>query len=120
MANVMIIDDLQYSNNLHYKELSRDGHTLAYCEDDDAVIEQLSKKKIDIVLLDIYHKGYEDWRILRMVKKIYPLLPVIIFTAYTIFLKKHQLLDADGYIIKSIDNDKLKRKVREVIGKKIH
>lgn len=111
----MIIDDKPYMSSLISEDLSREGHTLACFEDAVAAMDEFPFRMPDIVLLDLYFKGFENWDTLRSMKARYPDLPVIIFSAYKNFLDDPRIDEADGYVIKNIYTGELKNKIQEVL-----
>ena len=70
------------------------------------------------MLLDLYLDGPEGLRVLGDIKRQKPELPVIIFTAYDSYVDDPLVSQADGYVIKGVVLDELKRKIADVLRRK--
>jgi len=117
MAEILIIDDQPYLQELLSAELTDEGLRVVSVTDAQSVSKYLQDSKPDLILLDLYLKGFEGWDILRDVKAIYPGVPVLIVTAYDNFVDDPRLSNADGYVIKNFSAlDRLK----EVIARVLH
>jgi DNA-binding NtrC family response regulator len=113
MANILIVDDQPYLKEILTDELSHREHHIESIENPDAVITSLEEHKPDIVLLDLYLRGFEGWDILRDIKQKDPQLPVIIVSAYDNFMDDPRVGIADGYVVKDARMDKLKETISE-------
>lgn len=56
----------------------------------------------DIILFDIYLNEFERLDVLHRIKLEYPQIPVIIMTAYKLYLHDPHFAHADGYVIKEV------------------
>ena len=96
-----------------------EDHRVVSLGDAESVTGYLKDSEPDLVLLDLYLDGFEGWDILRYIKRMYPHLPVVIVTAYDSYADDPRLLQAEGYVVKSIVAlDKLKQKIAEVLEQK--
>lgn len=118
MANVLIIDDQPHLWEMLSEDLSEDGHCITCVAEARDAMEKLRLCRPDIVLLDLYLQGFEGWDVLHRLKLKAPRLPVLIVTAYDNFIDDPRLAEADGYVIKEIDTDKLKKRIEEVLEQK--
>lgn len=76
----------------------------------------LKKKKIQLLILDIYIKWYNGLQLLKRVRKKYINMPIIILgDGSTKNILKFQKYCISDYIIKPIDNQNLLRRVKESI-----
>ena len=117
MAEILIIDDQPHLQELLSVELMDEGLKVVSVTDAQSVSKYLQDSRPDLVLLNLYLKGFERWDILRDIKAKYPGVPVIIVTAYDGFVNDPRLSEADGYVIKNFDAlDRLK----EVIARVLH
>lgn len=117
MARVLVVDDQLCVRQLICDELVDEGYDVVTAPDARSVGLMLEKWDMDLVVLDLYLDGSEGWKLLRSVKKRYPKMPVIIFTAYDTFMDDARLKEADDYIVKSMDLDPLKKAIsRSLIG----
>jgi two-component system nitrogen regulation response regulator NtrX len=81
MANILIVDDQPHVQELISEELMDEGHRVEGITEADFVPEYLRNKKPDLILLDLYLKGFEGWDVLTDIKSTYPHMPVIIVSA---------------------------------------
>jgi len=119
MPNVLIVDDQECIRELVAEELIREGYQVAGVGDAESINGHLRASRPDLVLLDLYLDGPDGWDVLGDIKRQDPNLSVIIFTAYDSFLDDPRLSQADGYVIKSVCFDELKRKVADALNRKI-
>ena len=118
MAKILVVDDQPYIGQLLSAELEDEGYSVESVKDAKLLSKHLDDDQPDLVLLDLYLKGFKGWSILHNIKEKNPDLPVLIFTAYDTFAEDPRLSKADGYVIKSLDGlDELKEKIAEVIGR---
>ncbi len=118
MGSILIIDDQPCVRELVSEELSLEGYQVHGVGNEKSVREYLLFLQPDLVLLDLYLGGPEGFGLLEDIKRQYPHLPVIIFTAYDTFMDDPRLSRADGYVIKSIDLDELKDKIADLFRQK--
>jgi len=101
MATILIIDDQPYMKELFSGDLIDEGHQVVWVEDAESVRKCLDRFLPDMVLLDLYLKGFDGWEVLHDIKNWNPNLPVLIVTAYDSFMDDPRVSQADGYIVKS-------------------
>ena len=116
MACILIVDDQPLIQMLFSEELEDEGYVVESVGDAMLVKERINEKKPDVVLLDLYLKGFEGWEVLREIKASVPDLPVLILTAYDSYADDPRVAEADGYILKSFFHlDQLKQKIADVL-----
>lgn len=115
MAEILIVDDQQCIRELLSEELVCEGHRVAAVGDAESVGGHLRSSQPDLVLLDLYLDGPDGFGVLRNIKRQYPHLRVIIFTAYDSYVDDPRLSVADGYVIKSSDLNELKQRIADVL-----
>ena len=118
MGSILIVDDQRCVRELVSEELSHEGYQVHGVGDEKSVKEYLLFSQPDLVLLDLFLDGPEGIGLLEYIKRHYPHLPVIIFTAYDTFMDDSRLSRADGYVIKSVDLDELKDKIADLFWQK--
>ena len=119
MANILIVDDQPYLQELFSQELVDEGHNIVSITDAQSVSGYLKNSKPDLILLDLYLNGFEGWDVLHGIKSRYPHLPVLIVTAYDSYADDPRVSEAEGYWIKSsLDLDNLKQKIEHILGRK--
>ncbi|MFC1580434.1 response regulator [Thermodesulfobacteriota bacterium] len=116
MKDILIIDDQPYLQELLSSELIDKGFKVVSVTDTQSVSCCLNDSKPDLVLLDLYLKGFQGFDLLKDIKTRYPGLPVIIVTAYDGFADDPRLDEADGYVLKNFDAfDRLKEKIDQIL-----
>jgi DNA-binding response OmpR family regulator len=115
--NILLVDDQPHMEDLLADELSHDGHTLERIGNSNHVIPYLEEIHTDLVLLDLYLKGFEGWFVLSDIKASLPNIPVVILSAYDNFKDDSRLVLADGYLIKNFDiADTVRALMRRIFG----
>ncbi|MDD3732190.1 MAG: response regulator [candidate division Zixibacteria bacterium] len=99
---IMVVDDELMMRNLLEKILQRDGYKVVTAENVQKALEILNRDKIDIVISDMKMPEMNGFDLLKIVKKEYPHIGMIMMTAYgdTYTVKDALLLGADEYITK--------------------
>ncbi len=115
MAHILIVDEQPCVRQLLAAELILEWHYTASAGDRESAMTYVSRFRPDLVILDLSVGGVE---LLENMKRRCPLVPVIIFTADSSFKADPRLSQAEGYEIKSIDLEGLKKKIVHVLGTK--
>jgi DNA-binding response OmpR family regulator len=116
MANILLLDDQPYMGEFLSEELSEEGHSLTCMADADWLLSYLEDETPDLILLDLYLDGFEGLNLLEIIKHgKCSSVPVLILTAYDSFRDDPRVSLAQGYIIKDICTENLKKKISEVL-----
>ena len=116
MASILIVDDQTQLRELLAEELMDEGYTVVGVSDAEAAKSYVANSKPDVVLLDLYLRGFEGWSVLNEIKHSDPHLPVIIVTAYDTYIDDPRVSQADGYIVKDFAHfEKLKQKIANIL-----
>jgi DNA-binding NtrC family response regulator len=113
MPAILIVDDQPYIQHLFAVQLMDDDYTIIPAEDIEEARVCLNKFRVDLVILDLYIKGFQGFGLLNEVKEKHPDLPVLIVTAYDNLMNDPRATQADGYLIKNFHNI-------DYIGQKVH
>lgn len=113
MPTILLVDDQHFMCEFISAELIDDGYEVTCVGDSDYVMSAVEESDPDLILLDLYLKGFEGWDLLQKIKRYDAALPVLIFSAYDTFLGDPRLADAEGYVIKDVNTDILKQQIRE-------
>ncbi|MCB2230585.1 response regulator [bacterium] len=99
---ILVVDDEQMMRDLLSKILSRDGYQVLTAEDGQAALDVLEKTKVDLIISDMKMPRLNGFELLKIVKKEYPRIGMIMMTAYgdTYTVKDALLLGADEYLTK--------------------
>jgi DNA-binding response OmpR family regulator len=115
VANILIVDDQPSIGQLMTAELTLEGHHVTSVDNAESVRTRVLSFQPDLVLLDLYLEGPQGFALLEDIKRKYPQLPVLIYTAYDSYQEDRRLSRADGYVIKSVDLGELKVKIAEIL-----
>ncbi len=123
-ASILIIDDQEdilFASKVYLKKYFEEIYTL---NNPKNIVELLSQKKIDVVLLDMnYRIGFEDGReglyLLKEIKTLSPKTVVILMTAFGKVETAVEGLKSGAfdYILKPWENKKLLESVKQAVDK---
>jgi two-component system OmpR family response regulator len=117
MAHILIIDDQPYLEELLSEDHSEQEHRFTIAANGEEAAQMLRSCRPDIVLLDLHVQGLVGWDLLHRIKLEDSHLPVLIVTAYNGFINDPRLAEANGYIIKDIYPDTLKKKIKDTLAR---
>ena len=117
MANILIVDGHRHVAELLTEELVSEGYSVDTIADPDSIRDRITLFGPDLVLLDLYLNRKTRWDVLRDIRLCYPRLPVVIFTGYDGYLRDPRISQADGFVVKSIFFDTVKRHVDTILNK---
>ena len=100
-STILIVDDQPHIRELFGEILEEQGYCVVSVGTATKAEEAFRQSNPDLVLLDLYLKGFQGWDLLRDIKKQDPQLPVLILTAYDNYRDDPRLAEADGYIVKN-------------------
>ena len=103
MSKILVIDDQPCIQQFLADELASEGYRVMTTGDAASVNGHLRFSEPDLVVLDLYLDGLDGIGVLHDIKRQYPNLPVVIFTAYDSYRDDPELSEADGYMIKSVN-----------------
>lgn len=115
MKKILVIDDQQCIRELISEELISEGYRVHSLGDAKSVKVNLRFSKPELVLLDLYLDEADGFGVLHDIKRQYPEIPVIVYTAYDSYREDPRVSRADGYVIKSMAFDELKEKIADVL-----
>jgi two-component system response regulator (stage 0 sporulation protein F) len=118
MSSVLIIDDQPHMLELISEELRDMGCEVESVGDVQAVKRCFENSSPDLVLLDLYLKGFDGWEVLHDIKTWRPRVPVLIVTAYDSYRNDPRASEADGYVVKSFTHlEKLKQAIADLLAR---
>lgn len=114
---ILICEDDEF-NFLFFKEIL-EGHNaeVHYAKNGNEAIEKIRTQNYDLVLMDLRLPDIDGLTVIKKIKEISPMVPIIIQTAYNISFDKEEML-AEDVIYKPIDYNLLLYKMQIVINKK--
>jgi len=117
---VLIVDDERdYLETLLKRMRKRDLDIAGVGSGEDA-LKWLETNSVDVVVLDVRMPGMDGIKILREIKKSYPLVEVIMLTGHasTEVAIEGMELGAFDYLMKPVDFDELLYKIQDAYKKK--
>lgn len=108
MRKVLIIDDEQKLSTLLARIISLEGFEVLQAPDGKSALKKLEQNEVDVVLCDVKLPDFNGVELIQSIKKIHPLLEVILLTAYGNIPDGVQAIKngAFDYITKGDDNNK--------------
>jgi len=116
MTQILVIDDDMHIRKLYVEVLASEGYSVCAVADFEDAYNKLKTDHVDLVILDIELRNENGLRILKRLKTEYPIIPVILNSAFSIYKSDFGSWLADAYVLKSSDMQPLKDKIRELIG----
>jgi two-component system response regulator (stage 0 sporulation protein F) len=119
VTSFLIIDDQPHMRELVSEELRDMGCEVQSVGDAQAVRRCFENSSPDLVLLDLYLKGFDGWEVLHDIKTWRPGVPLLIVTAYDSYRNDPRASEADGYVVKSFTHlEKLKQAIADLLAPK--
>jgi DNA-binding NtrC family response regulator len=118
--NVLLVDDERDFLTTLVKRLKKRGLTPLEADSGEKALEILKKEKIDVVVLDVKMPGMDGITALREIKKIDPLVEVLMLTGHANVevAIEGMSLGAFDYLMKPADIDELHYKLQDAYKKK--
>lgn len=118
MEKVLCVDDDLGLLRLYYDELSEEGYRVILAKDGKEALSKFDKEKPHVVVLDIRMPVMDGIEALTAMLGKDRQVPVILNTAYPQYRENFMTWGAEAYVLKSSDLTELKRKIREVLGRR--
>ena len=116
MAKILLVDDEPNIRMVFSADLAEDGHQVIEAETGGEAFDILAREPVDLIVLDIKLKAESGLDILQKIVAQYPLIPVILCSAYVSFQDDYTSWLARSYVVKSTDPKELLQEVRRVLG----
>jgi len=118
MDKILIADAYPSVRELLAEELAGDGKMVLTIGNPALIAGLLDTFDPDLIVLDLYMNGKMRWNILKEIKKQKPQLPVVIFTS-THPERDLRPPQVEGWVMKSFILDGLKKKINDVLKRRI-
>ena len=118
---VMLVDDeVSFVETLEERLNMREMQILTAFSGSEALNKLESHINTDVIILDVKMPGMDGTEVLKEIKKIYPLIEVIMLTGHATVKSaiEGMKLGAFDYLMKPCDIDELVNKVNEAFKKK--
>jgi DNA-binding NtrC family response regulator len=116
MATILIIDSYKCVREVVKEELSREGYRVLGTDQISSARELVDSVRPGRVLLGVYHHSRVRWDVLDEIRREHPRLPVLIYSAFGGYANDLRMVQADGFLIKSLFFDELRKKVSEALN----
>lgn len=97
------------------------GYDIQVAHDGNTVIQMVSKKQSDLILLDIGMPGIGGMEVLKYLDRLYPDIKVIMLSSYNDMhlIEKAKQMGAKGYLVKDSNINELQQAIVDVLGGKV-
>ncbi|MBK7405785.1 MAG: sigma-54-dependent Fis family transcriptional regulator [Phycisphaerales bacterium] len=118
MSTVLVVDDKEMMRDSVSSSLKRAGFEVALAERGDAAIEQIARRRPDVVITDLKMPGMTGIELLEQIRLIDDEVPVVLMTAFgTIETAVEAMrLGAFDYITKPFEGDELVITVKRAVN----
>lgn len=117
MARILIVDDEEHICGALKLLLEIEGYEVLTASDGLSALEIVADQKIDLVITDVRMPGMDGMQLLKKIHQQYPMIPVIVMTAYANLKDGIQAMK-DGayhYLMKPFENDEVKLQVKKAL-----
>lgn len=120
MSKILVVDDEVRACEFLKKILEIHGHDVITSNNGNDALNKARKEDPDVMLLDVRMPGMDGIEVLKQLKEVVPLLPVIFITAVPDIDKAVQAikLGAYDYFTKPIDNKKIIVAVKNALSER--
>ena len=109
MFNIMIVEDDANQRKLMATVLEQYGYTVVQACDGVDALEQMDKKHVDLVILDIMMPRMDGYEFTRVLREAGNNLPILMVTAKEAPADKHRgfIIGTDDYMTKPVDEEEM-------------
>jgi len=117
--DVLLVDDEERFLETTSRLLARKGYTVSVASGGAEALEILESCSVKIAILDVRMPGIDGIQVLKMIKREYPLVEVMMLTGHvTVDAAVEGLKSGAGdYLMKPVDIDELTLKIDEALEK---
>ncbi len=116
--NILVVDDEELIRDLLKRILENDGYTVIAVSSADDALESLKQNDISLIFSDIFMQGKSGMELLKIVKKEYPYIPIIMMTGYASIetVIESLKMGAENYILKPFENIEISNTVKSILS----
>ena len=117
MARILVVDDKEVVRDGVGLTLARSGHGVCPASDGASALEQLDKRKVDLVITDLSMPGMDGLELLHAIRERDEHMPVILMTAYGSIEKAVEAMRAGAwdFVTKPFHGDELQLAVSRAL-----
>jgi len=113
---ILLAEDEEHLRFLYEEELGEEGYQVTSARNGKEALQKLEDTRPDLVILDIAMPVMNGLEALARIRERRDgKIPVILHTSYERYRQDPVGRSADAYVLKSIDMDELKEKIKELI-----
>lgn len=118
MPRILVVDDEKSIRAFYTEELSDEGYKVITTDGCEKAWGIINSEQPDAVILDIRMEDCDGLDLLQESRNAYPVLPIILNTAYDSYREDVKSVAADYYVVKSQDLSELKTLLARIMKKK--
>ena len=121
MSTILVVDDKASARKILQQRLGKDGYGIIEAEDEDVAIERLKNNSVDLILTDVRMKEHDSGvELLRVARRDYPDIPVILITAFGTVPQAVQAMKegAEDYIERPYNTEALIMRIERAMQKR--
>jgi len=121
LAKVLLVDDEREFVAILTQRLTKRNYSVAFAHSGKDAIAQLAEDKdIEVVLLDVKMPGLDGIDTLKLIKKKWPLVEVIMLTGHSTLDSAINAIKLGAYdfLLKPVEIEKLESKMQKAAGRK--
>lgn len=117
MARILVVDDKEVVRDGVGLTLARSGHGVCPASDGASALEQLDKRRVDLVITDLSMPGMDGLELLHAIRERDEHMPVILMTAYGSIEKAVEAMRAGAwdFVTKPFHGDELQLAVSRAL-----
>ncbi len=116
MAKLLFVDDEAHLRKLYLEFFTREGYEVVTAATGREAIQLVQKGNFELAVLDIEMNGINGLELLKELKALRSDLPIIINSAYSVYMSDFKSWLAEDYIIKSSDIKPLLTKIKKLVA----
>ena len=116
-ATVLVVDDEANLRKTLLAVLQRSGYQAIPADNAREALEQLNKKRVDLIILDLQLPDLDGLSLMKEVVVLFPKIPILIFTGNGSLnsIEEATRLGARGYLLKPADPNTITRRVAKIL-----
>jgi len=115
---LLVVDDEINQGLLYEQELEDEGYEVDVANSGVEALEKVKMNAYELVILDIGMPEMDGLETLGRLIAIDDKIPVILYTAYPSYKEDFLSWAADEYVVKSMNLEELKEKIKEILEKR--
>jgi len=121
VSTILVVDDKASARKILQQRLGKGGYDIIEAEDEDIAIERLKNNSVDLILTDVRMKEHNSGvELLRVVRRDYPDISVILITAFGTVPQAVQAMKegAEDYIERPYNTEALIVRIERAMQKR--